>query len=84
MLFIPWSDRIHLPAVLEATPHATIYAPAAGKIVELAVKQGQRAQAGDLLVMVEAPTLEKDIALTHKRIKAADSAPHRTDFRSRH
>lgn len=69
VLFVPWSDRIHVPAVLEATPHATIYAPAAGKIVELAVHQGQRVQAGDPLVMVEAPTLEKDIALTHKRIE---------------
>jgi len=68
-LLIPWSDHIRLPAVLEATPHATIYTPAAGKIVELAVKQGQLVQAGDLLVMVEAPMLEKDIALTHKRIE---------------
>ena len=68
-LFIPWSDHIRLPAVLEATPHATIYSPAAGKIVELAVKQGQWVQAGDPLVMVEAPTVEKDIALTHKRIE---------------
>ncbi len=68
-LLIPWSDRIYLPAVLEASPHATIYAPAAGKIVELAVKQGQLVQAGDPLVMVEAPMLEKDIALTQKRIE---------------
>jgi putative peptide zinc metalloprotease protein len=68
-LLIPWSDRIYLPAVLEASPHATIYAPAAGKIVELAVQQGQLVQAGDLLVMVEAPMLEKDIALTHMRIE---------------
>ena len=68
-LFIPWSNHIRLPAVLEATPHATIYTPSAGKIVELAVKQGQWVQAGDSLVMVEAPTLEKDIAMTHKRIE---------------
>ena len=69
VLFIPWSDRIRLPAVLEAIPHATIYAPAAGKVVELAVKEGQLVQAGDLLVTVEAPMVEKDIALTYKRIE---------------
>ena len=69
ILFIPWSDRIRLPAVLEATPHATIYTPAPGKIVELAVKPGQQVQAGDLLVMVEAPMLEQEILLTHKRIE---------------
>ena len=31
VLFVPWSDRISLPAVLESTPHATIYAPAREK-----------------------------------------------------
>ncbi len=68
-LFIPWSDRIRVPAVLEATPHATIYTPAAGKIVELAVEQGQQVQAGELLVKVEAPALENEIAVARKRIE---------------
>jgi putative peptide zinc metalloprotease protein len=68
-LFVPWSNRIYLPAVLEAVPHATIYTPAAGKVTELAVKEGQWVQAGDPLVIVEAPTVEKDIALTQKRIE---------------
>jgi len=69
VLFVPWSNRFHLPAVLEAIPHATIYTPAAGKIVELTLEPGRWVQAGDPLVVVEAPTLEKDIALTHKRIE---------------
>ncbi len=68
-VFIPWSDRIMLPAVLESAPHATIYAPAPGRIVELTVTEGQRVSAGDKLVMVESPTLEKDMALTRKRIE---------------
>ena len=69
VLFIPWSDRISLPAVLESTPHATIYAPAPGKIVELAVEEGRRVGAGDRLVALESPALEKDMALTRKRIE---------------
>ena len=69
VLFVPWSNRIHLPAVLEAIPHATLYTPAAGKIAELSVKQGQWVQAGDPLIVVEAPTIEKDIAMTRKRIE---------------
>jgi len=68
-LFIPWSDRISLPAVLESTPHATIYAPAPGRIVELVVQEGQRVGAGDKLLVLESPTLEKDMALTRKRIE---------------
>ena len=69
LLFVPWSDRISLPAVLESTPHATIYAPAPGRIVELAVKEGRLVGVGDRLVVLESPALEKDMALTRKRIE---------------
>jgi putative peptide zinc metalloprotease protein len=55
--------------VLESTPHATIYAPAPGRIVELAVNEGQRVGVGDKLVVLESPVLEKDMALTRKRIE---------------
>lgn len=69
LLFVPWSDRISLPAVLESTPHATIYAPVPGRIVELAVNEGRRVGAGDKLIVLESPALEKDMALTRKRIE---------------
>ena len=69
VLFVPWSDRISLPAVLESTPHATIYAPAPGRIVELSVKEGRPVEVGDTLVVLESPMLEKDMALTRKRIE---------------
>ena len=69
VLFVPWSDRISLPAVLESTPHATIYAPVPGRIVELEVKEGRRVGVGDRLVVLESPALEKDMALTRKRIE---------------
>jgi putative peptide zinc metalloprotease protein len=69
VLFVPWSDRISLPAVLESTPHATIYAPAPGRIVELSVKEGRLVGVGDRLVVLESPELEKDMALTRKRIE---------------
>jgi len=69
VLFVPWSDRISLPAVLESTPHATIYAPAPGRIVELSVKEGKQVGVRDRLLVLESPTLEKDMALTRKRIE---------------
>ena len=69
VLFVPWSDRISLPAVLESTPHATIYAPVPGRIVELAANEGRRVEVGDRLVVLESPVLEKDMALTRKRIE---------------
>ncbi len=69
LLFVPWSDRISLPAVLESTPHATIYAPTSGRIVELAVNEGRQVEVGDMLVALDSPALEKDMALTSKRIE---------------
>lgn len=76
-LFIPWSDRISLPAVLESTPHATIYAPVSGRIVELALKEGRRVGVGDRLVTLESPVLEKDMALIRKRIEVERSRGRR-------
>ncbi len=69
LFFVPWSDRISLPAVLESTPHATLYAPMPGKIVALAVKEGQAVGSGDTVVTIESPALEKELALTSKRIE---------------
>ena len=50
-------------------PHSTIYAPAPGRIVELAVKKGMQVGQRDRLILLESPTLEKDLALTGKRIE---------------
>lgn len=69
LLFIPWSDRISLPALLESTPHATIYAPMPGRIVKLALTEGRQVEKGDTLVELESPALDKDVALTRKRIE---------------
>lgn len=69
VLIIPWSDRISLPAVLESMPHATIYAPAPGRIVALTVEEGKQVQKGDGIMTLESPALEKDIALTKKQIE---------------
>lgn len=69
VLFIPWSDRISLPAVLEAAPYATLYAPMSGRIVDLTVQEGQQVERGDGLVTVASPELEKELALTRKRIE---------------
>lgn len=69
LFFVPWSDRIRLPAVLESTPHATIYAPVSGRIAELALKEGIEVKGGDLLLTLDSPALEKEVALTSKRVE---------------
>jgi putative peptide zinc metalloprotease protein len=66
---MPWSDRISLPAVLESTPHATIYAPLPGRIVDVALGEGRHVERGESLIALESPVLENEVALTRKRIE---------------
>lgn len=68
-LLIPWSSRVSLPAVLESTPHATLYTPVPGRIVEIAIKEGGQVERGDTLLALESPTLDKEVALTRQRIE---------------
>ena len=68
LAFVPWSTRVSIPAVLEAAEHATIYAPAPGRITHVSVVEGQRVNPGDVLLVLEAPAIAKDLLLTAKRI----------------
>ena len=68
LAFFPWSTRVSIPAVLEAAEWATVFAPAPARIVAISVNEGQQVKEGDVLVVLEAPEIDKDIALTKKRI----------------
>lgn len=68
----PWSTRVSIPAVLEATHHATLYAPAPGRIVQVWAGRGQLVTKGDLLVTLESPALDRDIELTRKRVEVLE------------
>ncbi len=72
LLVIPWPTRVSIPAVLDATPRATLYAPAPGRIVEVSVYEGQQVTEGQVLLTLEAPEVEKDIELARKRIEVLE------------
>ncbi len=69
---LPWSTRVSIPAVLEASHHATLYAPAPGRIVQVFVRKGQLVRKGDLLITLEAPVLDLDIELTRRRVEVLE------------
>ena len=69
LLFIPWSGRIQFPAVMEAAQHTTVYAPEPGRIAAVLVKPGQPVQQGDVLLKLESPQLDDDIARSEKRLE---------------
>lgn len=58
---MPWDTRVSVPGVLQAASHATVYPPAAGRIVATSVYPGQRVRAGDPLVILESPRLAKEM-----------------------
>lgn len=58
LLLVPWKTSLHLPAVLNAGQVARVHAPAAGVVEEVAVHDGERVSAGQLLVVLRSPEVE--------------------------
>ncbi|MDD2761800.1 MAG: hypothetical protein PHH11_16105, partial [Methylomonas sp.] len=67
LVFVPWSDSVRIPAILEAEHHTILYAPEAAKIESILVEAGQSVAAGQILLKLQAPKLEDDILLSEKR-----------------
>lgn len=70
--FIPLRTSISIPAVLQAPSYATIFAPTPGRLQHVLVRDGQTVKAGDALVMLENPSLEKEVKLAETRVAMWD------------
>ncbi len=68
LVLFPWPSRLSIPAIMEASTHATLYTPTPGKIVKVSFQAGQVVSAGDPLMILEAPHLDKEVALTRQQI----------------
>ncbi len=55
---LPISSQVMAPAVLRAENEQAVFAPFPSQVNTLAVKPGQRVQAGDLLAVLEVPEME--------------------------
>ena len=69
LVWIPLPTSVSAPAVLQAASYATIYAPMPGRVSRVLVRDGQRVMAGEQVVVLENPSLEKEVRLAE--IKAA-------------
>ncbi len=65
---IPWRTAVSVPASMKPEVYTRLYAPAPGKIAEVAVKEGQKVRKGDLLLTLTAPDLTRDIDETQLEI----------------
>ena len=65
---LPWNGSVHLPALLEAERHTTLYAPEPSQITEISVRAGQVVKSGQILLKLQAPKLDDEIGLSEKRL----------------
>ena len=72
LTFIPWSSRVAIPGVLQARSYATLYPPAAGRIMTVSVRPGQHVRKGDTLLAMDSSKLAKDAALLQTQVDQLD------------
>ena len=65
---LPLPLQVSLPAVLQNSSYATIYAPGPSQILAIYVREGQYVEANTIILQLESPLVEKDVALTKGRI----------------
>jgi putative peptide zinc metalloprotease protein len=70
--FIPLPTSVSAPAVLQASSYATIYAPMPGRVSQVLVHTGQRVMAGEQIVVLENPSLKKEVRLAEMKVAMWD------------
>ena len=71
--FLPLDSTVSIPAVLEATERTSLYPPAPGKILDILVREGEEVEAGQRLLIMESPQLERRIRLIEERIAGLET-----------
>ena len=69
---IPLRTSVSAPAVLQAVSYATIYAPTPGRISQVSARNGQRVTAGEQIVVLKNPLLEKEVRLAETKVAMWD------------
>ncbi|NQD94584.1 biotin/lipoyl-binding protein, partial [Pseudomonas sp. CrR25] len=69
LLAVPWRSGVEVPALLEAARASALHAPLAARLKRLAVSDGQRVQAGDLLLELESPDLDARQVIVRSQIR---------------
>lgn len=72
LTLIPLRTSISLPAVLQASSYATIFAPTPGRLQQVLVRDGQVVTAGEALVILENPSLDKEVRLAETKVEKWD------------
>jgi len=86
---VPVSSQVTAPAIMHAENEQAVYAPVAGRINRIAVEQGQRVEAGDVLIVLDVPELgarsrqaEVAIASTRSELQRAPASTRQQEQRA--
>lgn len=63
LAFVPWQGDIGLPAMLEASASPRLHPPAPARVVEVPVAAGARVTAGQPVVVLDNPDLDRKIEM---------------------
>lgn len=68
---VPWSTRVEIPAVLEPVGLAKVFPVRSSRIEAIHAQQGQTVEAGELLVTLASPDVDRDIEVATVRLRLA-------------
>lgn len=69
--FVPWSNKVEVPAIVEPREIARIFPSRSGVLKDVRVRHGQAVEAGQVLVELQSPELEKEVSIVKIQIRTA-------------
>lgn len=66
---VPWSQAVYVPAMLELAHTTQIYPPVPAVVEAVEIRQGQKVKAGDVLIRMTSPDLDRQIEMAETQMK---------------
>lgn len=68
LLVVPWRSSVELPVMLEAGTVSALHAPAAARVRQVSVQDGQQVERGAVLVELESPDIDSRQSIVRREI----------------
>nr|MBA3613191.1 biotin/lipoyl-binding protein [Nitrospirales bacterium] len=72
MSVMPLDTTVEIPAILEAPERTTLFPPAPATLVDVLVKEGDRVEEGQTLLILQSPQVDQQIEMLGLRIAALE------------
>jgi putative peptide zinc metalloprotease protein len=69
LLVVPWRSSVELPVMLEAASVTALHAPAAARVKQVNVQDGQRVEQGAVLIELESPDIDSRQTIVRREIE---------------